>query len=395
MNDIFFYVRNTLWTIPDFGAVLYLSLSIVSLILLGLLSFYFFTYKKLPISIRWSLSRLHTFLVVSFLFLLAILIDVFYFDYLGIFHLKFCVLFILFLLFFLTFYYYYTFSRLSESSKILQVFSGPIANRFFLNSLGALFANRKRLLFIYFLPFLIFFLPYFGPSNLISLVIDNSQSMEEFVDGIKLDILSRIKNNEFKSNTSFLLTSIDHESSLQPLKSTVEIISSNKEKLSAKTVFCKEPLSLRKELEQINTPVSSNQGSPILECVRHNMLTASGINSFNRRSLLIFTDGVDNTVFDSSNAYSCMMQMMDNSGQSVSSYYNDVYFISYNYTEGSKTIFDPCPQIEKFNGNSSIDITKAISSVISRFLIDFYFLYFLFSIVFILVFFVQLIYFKS
>jgi hypothetical protein len=338
---------------------------------------------------------------VSFLFLLAILIDVFYFDYSGIFHLKFCVLFILILLFFLTFYYYYTFSRLSESSKILQVFSGPIANRFFLNSLGALFANRKRLLFIYFLPFLIYFLPYFAPSNLISLVIDNSPSMEGLVDGIKLDILSRIKNNEFKSNTSFLLTSIDHET-FQGLKSTVQIISSSKEKLSAKSVFCKETLSLKRELEKIIIPESSSSGSPILECVRHNMLTANGINSYNRRSLLIFTDGVDNTLVSeeiietasSSNAYSCMMQMMDSSGQSVSSYYNDVYFISYNHNEGSNTIFNLCPQIEKFNGNSSIEITKAISKVISRFLIDFYFLYFLLSIVLILVFFVQFIYFK-
>jgi hypothetical protein len=383
MNDIFFYIKNTLFVTPDLSAVVYLSLSIFSIYFFGLYVFFYFSSKKLPVLIRWSLSKLHSFLIVSFLFLFFCLLDIFYFDYLEFFHLKLYVFFVLIILFSFTFHSYYTFSKLPASSKLYQVFSGPIAARKFFISLGFLFAIRKRFLFFNLVPFVFYFLPILGPTNLISIVIDNSSSMGELVESIKLDIVGRIKNNEFKSNTRFLLTSIDHESSLQPLNSLHSVVSADKEKLSAVTVFCEETSSLKRQLEKISTPETSH--SPIYECVRHNFLNLIELNTkeiFDRRSLLIFTDGLDNTLLDSSGSSSfCMMQVADSSDKSISSYYNDIFFISYNYVEGSKSIFTFCPQIKKFNGNSSFEITEAITNIIPKFLLDIYFFFIILFIV--------------
>jgi len=222
--------------------------------------------------------------------------------------------------------------------------------------------------------------------------------MGELVDGIKLDIVSRIKNNEFKSNTRFLLTSIDHESSLVPLISLDKVVSANEDNLSAVTVFCKETGSLKEQIERINTPETSH--SPILECVRHNFLNLIELNAketFDRRSLLIFTDGLDNTLLDSNGSSAfCMMQMMDSTDKSISSYYNDIRFITYNYVEGSRpTIFTYCPQIEKVNGNSRLEITQAITNIISNFLLDIYFFFFVLFIALLFVVSVQFINFKS
>lgn len=398
MKDILFYVKNTLWVTPDFGAIFYLSLSVVSVYFLGLYSFFYLSGRTLPILVRWRFSKLHSFLVVSFLFLLFSLIDIFYFDYLGFFQIKLYCFFVLFLLLSLTFHSYYSFSKLPGSSKLIQVFSGPISDRKFFISLGLLFAIRKRLSFFFLFPFALYFLPFLGPTNLISIVIDNSSSMGELVDGIKLDIVSRIKNNEFKSNTRFLLTSIDHESSLEPLISLEKVVSANEDNLSAVTVFCKETGSLKKQIERINTPEISH--SPILECVRHNFLNLIELNAketFDRRSLLIFTDGLDNTLLDSNGSSAfCMMQMMDSTDKSISSYYNDIRFITYNYVEGSRpTIFTYCPQIEKVNGNSRLEITQAITNIISNFLLDIYFFFFVLFIALLFVVSVQFINFKS
>jgi len=221
--------------------------------------------------------------------------------------------------------------------------------------------------------------------------------MGELVDGIKLDIVSRIKNNEFKSNTRFLLTSIDHESSLVPLFSLDKVVSANEDSLSAVTVFCKETGSLKEQIERINPKTSH---SPILECVRHNFLNLIELNAketFERRSLLIFTDGLDNTLNDSTGSSAfCMMQMMDSTDKSISSYYNDIRFITYNYVEGSSpTIFTYCPQIEKVNGNSRLEITQAITNIISNFLLDIYFFFFILSVALLFVVCVQFINFKS
>ena len=163
------------------------------------------------------------------------------------------------------------------------------------------FTNNKFYFFIPILGFLLLFLYFSKGANLITLVYDNSESMQQTsaIDAISETFANLEENNEIT------LTTIEgyEQTDVSPVvkKTMNEIMATNKSSSlkAGNVVAFTNPIDASKGLTQI-----SNQcyGSPICEAIwkTYLFLNETKLNqTFNKKLMIIVTDGSDNLLAES------------------------------------------------------------------------------------------------
>lgn len=266
-------------------------------------------------------------------------------------------------------------------SKDVGVHIGPIAHEKAKQIHVSGFYKRSVFTLLLILPFLILFVKP-RQSTLVSLVIDNSKSMQEQLDFLVAGLTEIAPS--IQENIDYVITYIPECEDCDQYSANVnlsveQIISKESEGLNAENVTFSDINEALSYLEGIQL---TNLGSPLFDCIWSNYLTCkdeSGSKNYQKKVLLVFSDGEDNLfsdIVEVKTPKNCFFDLAD--GQ-MKSFFDQISFVSYQGMGGTR-LFDACGDIPLYDGNESASIVKALSKELRNYILDWSFIYFLMSI---------------
>lgn len=266
-------------------------------------------------------------------------------------------------------------------SKDIGVHIGPIAHEKAKQIHVSGFYKRSIFTLLLILPFLSLFMKP-RQSTLVSLVIDNSMSMQEQLDFLVAGLTEIAPT--IQENIDYVITHIPECENCDDYGRKVN--------LSVEQIVSKERKALNAEhatFSDINEALSylddihlTNLGSPLFDCIWSNYLMCqeeSERKNYQKKVLLVFSDGEDNLFSDNAEVKTPSKCFFDLSDGQMKSFFNQISFVSYKGMGGMR-LFDACGDIPIYDGNESASIVKALSKELRNYILDWSLIYFLMGI---------------
>ena len=263
-------------------------------------------------------------------------------------------------------------------SKDVGVYIGPIAyekaKQFHIRG----FYKRSVIALFLLLPFLILFVKP-RQSALVSLVIDNSMSMQEQLDFLVAGLTEIAPS--IQENIDYVITYIPECENCDDYNSKVnwsleQITSKEIQDLNAKNVTFS---GIKEALSYLEGIQLTNLGSPLFDCIWSNYLMCkdeSGSKKYHKKVLLVFSDGEDNLFVDYVGVRAPKNCIFDIYNGQMKSFFDQISFVSYRGMGGTR-LFDACRDIPLYDGNESASIVKALNKELRNYILDWSFIYFL------------------
>ena len=268
----------------------------------------------------------------------------------------------------------------SKSPVHIGYQAAPILLNNYILSLTRSFKKMQIFFIIVFIPFLLLFLrpPNF---NLYSIVFDNSSSMDVQNENSKIALNSIITN--LNNNSNYIISQIpfckgengclQYASALKKDLNSIVHVGEN-DQLVSTTNFFENKMDFSEYINSSSLSIT-DASSPIYECIWDNFRKSVKLNNehaYNKRSLIVLTDGADNLYAPVEYKYSAPTSCISNYNYAkinLSEFYDNIKFISYTGIDKGG-IFNTCSQIEILNGENLDQLTKSITAQFDDVFID-------------------------